>query len=127
MDRALGLTDVQREEIRKLREEHRAAVREEAQKFRDASRQLRAEIYAANPDQGKIDSLKAEVAQLSQQLHLRRLEQQERISRILTPEQRQLMLERRQFLRGFREGRADRMRGNARGREFRMRQFRQWQ
>lgn len=120
----LNLTDAQRDEIQKLREEHRAATREHAQKLREAKQQLHAELFADNPDQGKIATLKSSIAELSQQLQASRFEQQERYSRILTPEQRKLMREHRQF-------RGDRMHGKQ-GREFqqrgfRSRQFQQWQ
>lgn len=91
----LNLTDAQREDMRKLREEHRAATRDAAQKLRDANRRLREELYAASPDEAKIAALKTEVTELSEQLQARRLDHQERMARILTPEQRQLVRERR--------------------------------
>lgn len=119
----LNLTDAQRDEIAKLREEHRAATREDSQKLRVAKRQLRDEVFADNPDQNKIATLKSDIAQLSQQLEARRLDEQERFARILTPEQRKLMREHREL-------RQQRMRDGMR-RELRRqglrRQFRQWQ
>jgi Spy/CpxP family protein refolding chaperone len=131
-DSALNLTDAQRDEIRKLREETRAAAREEAQKLRDATRQLREEFFADHPDQGKIASLKSEIAQRSQQLQARRLEQQERMSRIFTPEQRRLLRDRRAMMQERRELMRERRQlmqehrrlGRQMRRELRMRPFR---
>ena len=135
----LNLTDAQRDEIRKLRDETRAARREDAGKLREATRQLREELFADDPDQGKIASLKNDIAQLSHQIQARRLDQQERLSRIFTPEQRRLLRERRglsQERRALRQERRQLMRerrrlmqqqrrlGQRMRRELRMRPFR---
>lgn len=124
----LNLTDAQRDEIRKLRDETRAARREDA-----------AKLLADDPDQGKIASLKNDIAQLSHQIQARRLDQQERLSRIFTPEQRRLLRERRglsQERRALRQERRQLMRerrrlmqqqrrlGQRMRRELRMRPFR---
>ena len=106
--RWLNLTEAQRDEIAKLRDEHRAAMRDQATALRDARRALHTEIFADNPDEAKIESLKEQLAQLDQQLHLRRIDLQTRMSRVFTPEQRRLIRERGLFMRGWRAGAASR-------------------
>ncbi|HSL20072.1 MAG TPA: periplasmic heavy metal sensor [Vicinamibacterales bacterium] len=95
----LNLTDAQREQIRKVREDNRVALRDQTLKLRDARRALQDALYADAPDQGTIDTLKSEIAQLTQQVEARRLEIQEEIARIYTPEQRQILRERRNLIR----------------------------
>lgn len=126
----LNLTDAQRDEMRKLREEHRAATRDAAQKLRDANRQLREALYAASLDETKIAALKTEIAELSQQLQARRFDQQERMARILTPEQRQLVRERRIRMDDRRRARMQRLERQLNERQVRRqflrRHFRDW-
>ncbi len=98
----LNLTDAQRDEIRKLREETRAVQRADAQKLQEATRRLREALLADDPDQRTVAALRDEVAQLSHQLQARRLDQQERVSRIFTPEQRRLLREHRGLFRARR-------------------------
>ena len=112
--RTLNLTDAQRDQMAQLREEHRKVIRDQAIAVSDAERALHAEIFADNPDQAKIESLKTQVADLHQQLRAQRIDLEEKISRILTPEQRKLMRDRGIRMRGWRGdgmGRGLRMRG----------------
>lgn len=104
----LNLNDTQRDQIRALREQHHTVVREQMQQLRDARQALRGETFAESPDQGKIDSLKQQVATLSQQLEARRLELQQQIAQILTPEQRQYLRDHRGQMRQFRGRRMNR-------------------
>ncbi len=98
----LNLTDAQREQIRTLREQHRSAVGEERQQLRDARRELRSQMLVDTPDQARIDALQEQVASLSQQLQARRLDLQQKIAQVLTPEQRQFLREHRGRMRPFR-------------------------
>ena len=104
----LNLTDTQRDQIRALREQQRTVVRDQMQQLRNARQALRSETFADAPDQGKIDSLKQQVAALSQQLEARRLDLQQQIAQILTPEQRQYLREHRGQVRQFRGRRMNR-------------------
>lgn len=97
----LNLTDAQREQIRTLRNEHRTALRDQVRQLRDARRALRAETFADSPDAAKLQSLKEQVATLSQQVETRRLEMQQEIAQILTPEQRQYMRDHQPQMRRF--------------------------
>ncbi len=100
-----GLTDAQRDQIRTLRDQDRTAMREQTQQVREAHRALHEEIFADNPNPSKIDALQQQVTSLSQQLQARRLDLQQRIAQILTPEQRRFVREHRGQMRAFRAGR----------------------
>jgi Spy/CpxP family protein refolding chaperone len=101
----VSLTDTQRDQIRALREEERAGARDQLQQMRDAQRVLHEEIFADSPNQSKIDGLQQQVTSLSQQLQVRRLELQQRIAQVLTPEQRRYVREHGAERRAFRAGR----------------------
>lgn len=90
---ALNLTDTQREQIRKLREDHRAALREPLQQLREARNQWRAELSSDQSDPARLEQLRGEVLRLSQQVEASRLQMQEQRLSILTPEQRQTLRE----------------------------------
>jgi protein CpxP len=90
---ALNLTDTQREQIRKLREDHRVALREPLQQLREARNQWRAEMATDQPDPARLEQLRGQVLQLSQQIEASRLQMQEQRLSILTPEQRQTLRE----------------------------------
>lgn len=90
----LNLTDAQRDQIWKLREDHRAAVRDEAFKLRTARRELRRETLAEQPDPQKIETLRAQVTELSSVLQNRRLELRQQMAQVLTPEQREVLRKR---------------------------------
>lgn len=131
MTERLNLTEAQRQELRKLREENRAAAREDAGKLRTLRRQLHDALFADNPDEGRIAALKADVAQLTGQLEARRFDHQERMARILTAEQRTLLREQRTMRRERRLQRGQRMWRQFRARELRdrgvlRRPFRNW-
>jgi Spy/CpxP family protein refolding chaperone len=96
---ALNLTDTQREQIRKLREDHRAALREPMQQLRDARRQWHAEMAADQPDGGRLQQLRSEVLRLSLEVEASRLQLREQRLSILTPEQRQILRERGDVMR----------------------------
>lgn len=104
----LNLTDTQRDQIRALREQHRTLMRGQMQQLRDVRQALRSETFADSPDQDKIQSLKQQVATLSQQIEARRLDLQQQIAQILTPEQRQYLREHRGQVRQFRGRRMNR-------------------
>lgn len=113
--RVPGLTDTQRDEIRKMRDENRAAMREHTDKLREVRRQYHDQLYAATPDGTKLTQLRTELLELSQKIEALRLEHHERMLQVLTPEQRQTMRD-----RGWRDGRG------ARGRAMRGRGWRGW-
>jgi Spy/CpxP family protein refolding chaperone len=113
--RVPGLTDTQRDEIRKMRDENRVAMREHTDKLREIRRQYDDQLYAAAPDGTKLAALRTEVLELSQKIEALRLEHHERMLQVLTPEQRQAMRG-----RGWGEGRG------ARGRPMRGRGWRGW-
>jgi protein CpxP len=104
----LNLTDMQRDQIRTLREQHRTAIRDQALQLRDARRALRVETFADSPDQAKIDSLQQQVATLSQQMEASRLELDQQIAKFLTPEQRKYMREHTGQMRQLRGRRMNR-------------------
>lgn len=106
----LNLTDTQRDQIWKLREDHRAATRDEAFELRTARRELRRETLADQPDPQKIENLRAQVAELSSALQNRRLELREHIAQVLTPEQREILRQRQEQGRDARTRRPSRLR-----------------
>jgi len=86
MLRGLNLTDAQREQIKTLTEQRRAA--DPGRSLMDLERQLQTAILADTPDQQKIEELKNSIAIASAQELAARIDLQSRIAQILTPEQR---------------------------------------
>jgi periplasmic protein CpxP/Spy len=84
--RGLDLTDAQREQIRALTEQRRAAG--DVRNLMDLERQLQTAILADTPDQQKIEELKNSIAAASAQELAARIDLQSRIAQVLTPEQR---------------------------------------
>ncbi len=101
----VNLSEAQRDQIRDLREHNRASMREQMQQLRDAQKALHQEIFAEAPNQSKIDGLQQQVLALRQQSEARRLELQQRIAQVLTPEQRKFVRERGPEMRAFQAGR----------------------
>jgi periplasmic protein CpxP/Spy len=87
MLRGLNLTDAQREQIRALTDERRAAG-DPGRNLIDLRRQLQTAILADTPDQQKIEELKNSIAAASAQELAARIDLQSRIAQVLTPEQR---------------------------------------
>jgi periplasmic protein CpxP/Spy len=85
--RGLNLTDAQREQIRALTDERRAAG-DPGRNLIDLERQLQTAILADTPDQQKIEELKNSIAAASAQELAARIDLQSRIAQVLTPEQR---------------------------------------
>jgi periplasmic protein CpxP/Spy len=85
--RGLNLTDAQREQIRALTDERRAAG-DPGRNLMDLERQLQTAILADTPDQQKIEELKNSIAAASAQELAARIDLQSRIAQVLTPEQR---------------------------------------
>jgi protein CpxP len=85
--RGLNLTDAQREQIRALTDERRAAG-DPGQNLMDLERQLQSAILADTLDQQKIEELKNSIAAASAQELAARIDLQSRIAQVLTPEQR---------------------------------------
>jgi periplasmic protein CpxP/Spy len=85
--RGLNLTDAQREQIRSITEGQRNG-NNPRRNLMDLERQLQAAILAETPDPQKIDDLKNSIASAAATQLAARIELQERIAQVLTPEQR---------------------------------------
>ncbi len=85
----LNLTQDQRDQLKKLREQNRAATKDEVTKLSDLRHQLEDQLLSDNPDQGQIKSLTDQIGQLQQQLFAQRIQQRQQELAIFTPEQRQ--------------------------------------
>jgi protein CpxP len=85
--RGLDLTDAQREQIRSITEGQRNG-NNPRRNLMDLERQLQAAILAETPDPQKIDDLKNSIASAAATELAARIEMQERIAQVLTPEQR---------------------------------------
>ena len=88
------LSEDQREQIRSIMSEERQRPDREA--ARSLRRDLRLELLADNPDPARIDSLRSEILDAERASLERRIDAQQRIAQVLTPEQR---TEARQTLR----------------------------
>jgi periplasmic protein CpxP/Spy len=86
--RGLNLTDAQREQVRALTEERRNATSNPGRKVAELEQQLRAAVFADSPDQQKIEELKSAISAAAAEALAARVELEERIAQVLTPEQR---------------------------------------
>lgn len=83
----LDLTDAQREQIRTIMKENADGDRPGA-KQAELEQQLRAAIFADTPDLGKIEQLKASIAEAEAAALTRRIDTELKVSQVLTAEQR---------------------------------------
>jgi Spy/CpxP family protein refolding chaperone len=96
MANRLNLTQEQRDQLKKLREQNRAASKDEMVKLSDLRHQLEDQLLSDNPDQSQITSLVGQIGQLQQQLFAQRMQQRQQELAIYTPEQRQQLRQWRQ-------------------------------
>jgi Spy/CpxP family protein refolding chaperone len=81
------LSAEQREQIRGILTEQREQG-PDRNALRGLNRQLQLELLADNPDQSRIDGLRSQILDAERAALERRVEVQQRIAQILTPEQR---------------------------------------
>jgi periplasmic protein CpxP/Spy len=86
--RGLNLTDAQREQVRALTEERRSEANNPGRKLAELEQQLRVAVFADTPDQQKIEGLKSAISAAAAEALSARVELEERVAQILTPEQR---------------------------------------
>lgn len=93
--RQLNLTDAQRNQIKALADEERAAsdAQSPARKLVELQRALEAAVFNDTPDHAQIDQLRAGIADAEAGLLAARVELQLKVAQILTPEQRKLARE----------------------------------
>jgi Spy/CpxP family protein refolding chaperone len=84
----LNLTDAQREQVRALTEERRSEANNPGRKLAELEQQLRVAVFADTPDQQKIEGLKSAISAAAAEALSARVELEERVAQILTPEQR---------------------------------------
>lgn len=89
MANRLNLTQDQQDQLKKLRDQNRAATKDEVVKLSDLRHQLEDQLLSDSPDQGQIKSLTDQIGQLQQQLFAQRIQQRQQELAIYTPEQRQ--------------------------------------
>lgn len=85
--RGVDLTDQQKEEIRTILQAE-AAPRQGPPAEAELQRQLQAELYADTPDLQKIDTLQQQLAQAEAARLAKRIEIEQKVAAVLTPEQR---------------------------------------
>jgi periplasmic protein CpxP/Spy len=109
--RQLNLTDAQRQQIKALVDERRAAGDSQSplRTLTELQRSLAAALFADTPDTARIDELKAGIAEAEAAALAARVDLQLKIAQILTPEQRKQARELRE--RGPRLGRRQGARG----------------
>lgn len=83
----LDLTEAQREQIRTIMKENADGERPAA-KHAEFEQQLRAAIFADTPDLGKIEQLKATMAEAEAAALARRIDVELKVAQVLTAEQR---------------------------------------
>lgn len=96
----LNLSDQQREQIRAIMQEARNANEVPDKNLGALQRELRAAIFADTPDHGKIDQLKATIAEAQASALNARIAVDLKIAEVLTPEQRAAAREVREGGRG---------------------------
>ena len=84
----LNLTDTQREQIRTIVEQERQGDNAAGKKLGDLQQELNAQVFADSPDHGKIDRLKAGIAQAEAEALNARIDVELKIAQVLTAEQR---------------------------------------
>ena len=90
----LNLTEQQRTDIRNAMKASREAMAKDASELRDVRRQLHEALFADTPDQAQVAALSARLNQVQGNLQTARIQTQEQIATILTPDQRKLVRER---------------------------------
>ena len=83
----LNLTEAQREQVRTIMKENAEGERPGA-KHAELEQQLRAAIFADTPDLGKIEQLKAAMAEAEAAALARRIDVELKVAQVLTAEQR---------------------------------------
>lgn len=84
----LNLTDEQSSQIKKIHQEHFNNTRDLREKLQKAMFDLRLMSWEKSPDRGKLNEKINEVNSLRSQLYKARQSCRERVSSVLTPEQR---------------------------------------
>lgn len=109
------LTDAQREAMRKLHDEQRAAGETARRELRELNAELSKALSAASIDTGRVNELKTRIAQKQADVAAARIDHRARVAALLTPEQREAMGERvgRAMERGPRGARGAAMRRDA--------------
>lgn len=88
MARVLQLTEDQKEEWRRLREEHEASVRPLMRQMRDITERLETEANLENPDPAVVGQLELDRRAVARQLRDSRLQAHEDATRLLDRDQR---------------------------------------
>lgn len=104
----LNLTHTQREQIRAIVREQREG--EAPRKMAELHRELRTAIFADTPDHGRIEQLKASLAEAQSAALASRIDTQLKVAEVLTPEQRAQARELAEGKRGRGAGRGARTR-----------------
>ena len=89
MANQLNLTQDQRDQIKKLHEQNRAALKDQMAKLGDLRHQLNDQLLSDTPDQAQITTLVGQIGQLQQQLFAQRIQLRQQTLAVFTPEQRQ--------------------------------------
>ena len=87
MSRVLQLTDDQKAEWRRLREEHDASVRPLLRQMRDTTERLEAEANLENPDPTAVGQLELDRRAIARQLRAPRVQMNEDLGRLLDRDQ----------------------------------------
>jgi len=103
----LNLTEEQKSHIAAIHQEERQNIRPLREKMRETREQIRQAASAQPFDEAKVRSLAASQADIKTELMVSRLRTQNRISAVLTPEQRDLAEKIRPLLGGH-EGKGHR-------------------
>jgi len=104
MMRELGLTEAQRDKLFELRHAAQPAMREKMKDVRKASQALREAATASEYDAQRVRQLADERGRLLADLTVMRIETEQKVRAVLTPEQRQKLAQ----LRGERRERSGR-------------------
>lgn len=91
--RGLQLTDEQRTKLDALMKEQRDRVQTSRDQVQKLEEQLDTELFADKPDVAKIKQLRGDLVKAQQEMLTARIDRQENLAQILTPEQRKQMRE----------------------------------
>jgi Spy/CpxP family protein refolding chaperone len=89
----VALTTPQKAAVKAILTNAKPTAQEFRQQFRAKHKELREALLSANPDQSRVQSLQQEIANLTAQMTLFRLQTVEQVTALLTPAQKQIALE----------------------------------
>jgi len=84
----LNLTDQQRTDIQNAMKASREAMAKDLGELGDVRRQLHEALFADTPDEAQVSALSTRLKQIQDNLQTSRIQAQEQIAKVLTPDQR---------------------------------------